>query len=246
VARRIKTVISIGGSMSDTAVTAAPGPSHAFRDPALLTQWVTGLFAVALVIDFVATVSDLLEFHLLTAIADGTVEADLDVLTANDKRQQLIGLGQLALFVLSGIAYLIWVYRANKNARALGARDMRFSAGWAVGWYFVPIACLWKPFQAMRETFQASSMPGAWTGVATPPLLGWWWAAFILSLVLSQAAYRLGQAIEGLDSAMLASAVTTASDIAGMALDVATILVVRRIAGVQLEQAKLSTLAQAF
>jgi hypothetical protein len=52
----------------------------------------------------------------------------------------------LAAFVLVGV----WIYRANANAHALGG-DLSVSPGWAVGWFFVPIACLFKPYLAMRR-----------------------------------------------------------------------------------------------
>ena len=35
-----------------------------------------------------------------------------------------------------------------------------FTPGWSVGWFFVPIMNPWKPFQAMREIWQASAEPG--------------------------------------------------------------------------------------
>ena len=47
-------------------------------------------------------------------------------------------------------------HRANYNARQLGAADMRFTPGWAVGWHFIPIAWFWKPYQAMTEIWRAS------------------------------------------------------------------------------------------
>src|ERR1700753_2377920 len=100
--------------MSETTMTAMR-PTEAFRDPSTLTLWAVGLFGVALAVDFAATISGFFELHLLSMIADGTAEADVEVLTANDMRQHAIGLAQLALFLLSGIAYLMWVYRANKN-----------------------------------------------------------------------------------------------------------------------------------
>ncbi len=79
------------------------------------------------------------------------------------------------------IAVLRWVYLANANVRALGAEGLRFAPGWAVGWYFVPLANLWKPYQAMKEIWQASATKNDWDEVKIPALLPWWWAFWLLS-----------------------------------------------------------------
>jgi len=115
---------------------------------------------------------------------------------------------------------------------------MRFTPGWSVGWYFVPVMSLWKPFQAMREIWQASAQPGNWQAVETSPLLGWWWTAYVINLFLTQIGYRLSQHIDGIQSAMTASAFTTASDISGMGLDVLAFFLVAKIASNQIWQAK--------
>src|SRR3546814_14063468 len=45
----------------------------------------------------------------------------------------------------------------------------------SVGWFFVPIANLWMPFQAMRQLSKASAKPGDWEAADTSALLAWWW-----------------------------------------------------------------------
>jgi hypothetical protein len=58
----------------------------------------------------------------------------------------LVSIVALAAFV----ALLVWIHRAwNGAARELGAR-LPHSAGWAVGWFFVPILNFVRPYQAVR------------------------------------------------------------------------------------------------
>lgn len=96
--------------------------------------------------------------------------------------------GEIVLAVVFAVTFLTglilalrWIYLANANAHALGAEGMRFTPGWTVGWYFVPIASLWKPYQAMKETWQASAAKTDWRAVRVPRLLPWWWACWLLS-----------------------------------------------------------------
>ena len=67
-----------------------------------------------------------------------------------------LGILYLPVYLSCAVLFCMWVYRANKNARALGAQRMEFTPGWCAGWFFVPIANLFKPFQAVREIYQAS------------------------------------------------------------------------------------------
>jgi hypothetical protein len=230
--------------MSDAAVTPAdptPAPlaGHDYRDPATLTQWLKLLLILSLLLDVVATVSGGFEYALLKDLESGSFAGDFDAAAdANDRRQQAIALAQVALFVVTGIVFLTWIFRANRNARALGAEGMRFTPGWSVGWFFVPIMSLWRPFQVMREIWQASAQPGNWRSVQPPPLLGWWWAMYLISQILAQIAYRLSGAIEDFDDALRTSAVGTGANLTSIALDVLAFLVVARIAAHQIEQAR--------
>ena len=62
----------------------------------------------------------------------------------------------------------------------LGASDMRFTPGWAIGWYCVPVACFWRPYQAMTEIWRASRNPSDWRGEPVSPLLRWWWILWLV------------------------------------------------------------------
>jgi uncharacterized protein DUF4328 len=82
------------------------------------------------------------------------------------------------VFVAAVVVWCIWQHHAQANAIELSGGGLRFTPGWAVGWWFIPIANLWKPFQAVRELWKASH-GGGWQTVATWALLGWWWATWI-------------------------------------------------------------------
>src|SRR3954463_16165575 len=99
-----------------------------------------------------------------------------------------------------------WIYRARANAHAL-SHDMTISPGWAVGWYFVPIANLFKPYQAMREIWYASSFGGEDGPVGLLPL---WWALWLAGSVLGR--LGSGPGAEAGEASWL--------DVAGAAVDV--------------------------
>src|SRR5690349_16122694 len=49
----------------------------------------------------------------------------------------LVGL-RLLLFWITLIPFLIWVHQTYRNLSALGAQDLTYSPGWAVGYFFIP------------------------------------------------------------------------------------------------------------
>jgi len=200
------------------------------------SRWTTLLLCGLIGLTVIALVSDGFEAKLLKDIGAGVYNGQpslTGIAEDNDARQRAIGIVQLCANALSFFVIGRWIYLANLGAREIGASGMAFTPGWSVGWYFVPFANLFKPFQAMREIWCASVDPADWRSVAPPALLGWWWGLWIGSRVLGQVAYRLSQAADGLDGALLANAVTIASDLINIPLCLVLVSIVSSIAGSQ-------------
>jgi hypothetical protein len=93
-------------------------------------------------------------------------------------------------FTATAVLFLVWFHRSYQNLAAFGTRDLQFSASWAVGWWFVPIAGLWKPYFVTAEVWNASNL------VAPPPplvmsrrggdasIIRLWWTAWLVALLL--------------------------------------------------------------
>ena len=90
-----------------------------------------------------------------------------------------VALGNLGFQFIAGVLSLVWIYRVSRNAQRRAGYALPISPGWAVGWYFVPIGALWKPFEAIEQTWKASVAPLAWRSVPTPALLRWWWGVWL-------------------------------------------------------------------
>lgn len=55
-----------------------------------------------------------------------------------------------ALLLVTGIVFLVWQHGASSVAKVLGYPAHR-SSGWGVATWFIPVANLWMPFQALRD-----------------------------------------------------------------------------------------------
>ena len=125
----------------------------------------------------------------------------------------------LACFALVGR----WIYRASANAHAVGA-EMSITPGWAVGWYFVPIANLAMPYQAMRETWDSSHESAALEEERDTFLLPLWWGLWLVTNLVSNVSAFGG----GFDATPTALSLT--ANLVAALLNVPLCLVLIRIA----------------
>lgn len=147
-----------------------------------------GRVSVALLVGSVgvAAAGALLQLKFLIAldrIASGD-SAALQDLESLEIWIAMISLGSLCLLVATGISFLMWQYRSVANLPALGIDDCRYTPGWSVGWWFVPVMNLFAPPQIIGDLWRASdsrAQIGTWKSVGFPALVGWWWGFFLLA-----------------------------------------------------------------
>jgi hypothetical protein len=86
--------------------------------------------------------------------------------------QAVVGLILLVFFCL-------WIYRIDELIWRRGMEGVRYTPGWCVGWWFIPVANYWKPLQVMAEIWDASMSPARslQRSEETSPLLVFWWLA---------------------------------------------------------------------
>jgi Domain of unknown function (DUF4328) len=97
----------------------------------------------------------------------------------------IILFGSLLFLAIVGVAItalvfnLMWVYRAHKNAETISGEELFLSAGWHVGFYFIPLANLVVPYLLMLRIAEKSSSESSRSVVLS------WWICMGVSFVLS-------------------------------------------------------------
>jgi hypothetical protein len=177
-----------GASLPDADRTAAARGSRVFRNPKRLTWWLQSLLIGIIALEVVLAASQLMRLR------PGSVAETHDLF------QTIFGTGLLLVYIATIVMFCVWTYRVNANLHALGAANLRFSPGWAVGWYFVPVANLWKPYQVMSEIWRASRNPSGWQYDASSSIVGWWWFWWIVSNV--QVTFETSSQPEALDASV--------------------------------------------
>ncbi|MEW5820951.1 MAG: DUF4328 domain-containing protein [Cyanobacteriota bacterium] len=140
-----------------------------------------------------------------------------------------IGLFQLLIYIITGILFLVWLYRASRNAHVLDEMGMKYSSGWAVGWYFVPLLCLWKPYCVMAEIWQVSSNPKNWKTATVSPLVSWWWFLWIIGNISGQISMRFSFGEITLENYFISTIFYLISDLSSIPMNIIVIIIISRI-----------------
>ncbi|MGZ4074372.1 MAG: DUF4328 domain-containing protein [Bacteroidia bacterium] len=132
--------------------------------------------------------SNYLQYQLLSGVKNG-IAVTPDVANANDSRQQMIVLVNALLLITSSILFLVWIYRAYENLYSLKINHLSCTPGWAVGYWFVPVISLFKPYVIVKEIWdetQAYVLPQAEKkNIAKGYIIGLWWTLYLLSIFSS-------------------------------------------------------------
>jgi len=223
-------------------LTAAQ-PSYAARDPAALSRAVIFWLCAHIVATLVTLIATIIDLGALTALAPQTpIDISAPPPGSNGFVDSFAAISLLVAIVGAGFLSLKWVYRVSLNAHVLG-RGLRVRPPWAVGWFFVPIASLWKPFQGLREAWQASVRPQAWSTVPVPSLLRWWWGLWLVEGFLQNLSLRLELRAKTADQMITADIASLAANLMALPLDLAFIFIVRRLCELQLNALRTNAFA---
>ena len=130
-------------------------------------------------------------------------ELSEDAFESTDFLLSIVGTTEWVVSCVAGVAFLMWFYRAHANLRPLGVPDLQYSPGWAVGWFFVPLLNVVKPYHVAKEIYSALDSHGNPRGLKARKAnrgiwrLRVWWITWITANVLSFLAYRAWQKAQG-------------------------------------------------
>lgn len=166
-----------------------------YRSPRTLSLFTVVLLACLALLDVLGA---LVGFGLI-ATPDVTFEIEDGALTSVWLLLYgLLALLKLPLYIATIVFFLCWLYRAHYNLQFLKPGVLNFSSGWAVGWWFIPIANLFMPFKAVREVWSesdpdVSDEPEIFSATfqSAPTYMAFWWGTWIISNVLENISGRL-------------------------------------------------------
>jgi hypothetical protein len=153
--------------------------------------WRTGIASLFIVLTVLGDIIYDLSSKSVDEDTETISEAELVVMAGS-------GLSVIAL-VLAAIFSLLWFHQSASNLRVFKREKLQFTPGWCVGWWFIPLWNLVKPYEAMKEIWRASDPdstnedPDKWRNSTVPGAMKTWWVCFVIGSIVGNASARVQQ-----------------------------------------------------
>ncbi|WP_372883024.1 DUF4328 domain-containing protein [Psychromonas sp.] len=213
--------------------------AEAFKNLTKLTKWIRYVLYAQILIAILSIIFNFLEYQLLADYQSGfyaSLQAAFDHGELSIQLLQSTGIASLIAFIASAVLILKWIYRANSNLRQLGAENLSYTPAWSIAYYFIPMFNLWKPYQAMKEIWLASSNPEQWSTGKASVILPAWWTLWLASNILNQSIFRLSADARELPELMNLNMLSQISNLLDIALAIVTLALITGICQMQSNQ----------
>ena len=174
---------------------------------------------ISIAISIASMLSSWMQYDLLSGYENGRISYSefLSLADSNDIRESLVSFALLCTFIISHLIGGLWINHAAHFSNTLVDEKPPISPGWSVGWYFIPIAFLWKPYQAMTQLYRISLNPKQWNSIDNPAILPIWWSLWIVSSISASIMTRLylnAEELSAIQTVSLVDLILTTVDIA--------------------------------
>lgn len=165
---------------------ATPGGAHRTLSPGL-TGTLRGFLYAAAAAALGAAIAMVNEARQFAAVVAGELGSIGRLADAEAVSEGLIELFSLTGMVLAVLA-IVWWYQAYQAIDHTGATGRSWSAGWAVGCWFIPFANFIIPKLILNEIDRVSAAAeegsGEWRRRPLLTTANWWWGCFVAGAVL--------------------------------------------------------------
>jgi Domain of unknown function (DUF4328)/Protein of unknown function (DUF2510) len=193
---------------------------------------------LALMVQLLLVVVMLADFAVLwgnrfiVGVADDFINgtANIEDATTADRINVVAGIGYVLLIIITGIAFIRWLFVAHASDR-MNPDTQEHKSGWAIGGWFVPVLNFWRPFGVTIDLRR-----GVHGAFAQPTATMWlWWLAVVASLIADRVAAAYWMRVDSMEiqefgeqlrAAVVADNVRSVLDIVAAVL---AVLVVRQL-----------------
>jgi hypothetical protein len=180
---------------------------------------------VLVVVEIAAVVADIGRAGITGRLLRAENVSDSEI-TSSDSFVHLTAVIEIAVMLACAGLFLTWLYRVVANGPALGGRELRYTPAWAVGWWFVPVANLVRPFQVVAEAWMLSARdPEGSLGLLLPA----WWGLFILGNVVSRVLVVRSGAADDLTALHSGAIIDAVASVVLIAAALLCVVMVRRL-----------------
>jgi uncharacterized protein DUF4328 len=213
---------SLSTSAPETA-GGRTGEDRLFNRLTTVLQWI---FAGWVVFAAVGIAFRAMERSLLSRAAENRFSVARAEALASDQRIDIFAWLWIAAYIATAIVFIVWFYRAHRKAQTLGG-EMRYSDGWAVGGWFIPIGNWWIPKKLANDIWWGTELAEE-ESQEHPALLTSWWLAWVLAGAIGWVFLRTGD-VDNVDDGLRVNLGAIASLALSLLAAAFAVFVVRQI-----------------
>lgn len=158
------------------------------------SKFVILMFSLSVIIAITPIITGYSQYIMLSDMSYGISisEADID---RNDSIISVVGIVQTVIALLTVVSFLLWFHNTYKNTISLSNQPLKFSPGWSIGGFFIPLLNLVIPYKVAKEIWYASKDDDYdFNLLNKKPMVGFimlWWLLFIFASGASRVSGRL-------------------------------------------------------
>ena len=194
------------------------------------------VLVIGLLIRVGGIASSIAQHALLSSMAAGiglaTGQAD-----ANDARERVIAVLKLLALLATVVTWLVWQYRAYANLRLVGTRETEYTPGWSVGYWFIPLLNLFRPYQITAELWSHSEIGNARDpigGLSGPALVGVWWGSWLITNFFARLYSTMSDSAKTVQGFISVTNYAILHDVLYIVATIIALVVIRRIDSFQM------------
>jgi hypothetical protein len=180
-------------------------------------------------IEILSLFSSFLQYMLLNDASTGKFISE-ESANLNDLREKIIGFTHVIIFIISGIIFIRWFRRAYYNLH-LVVDKLNHSEGWAAGFWFIPIANMYRPFQIMKELFGETinylRKNNIESNIPSLKPINWWWSLWIINEILGRIIFQYSRRAETIDELIFSTKLDMVGCLIGLPLCIITVSVIK-------------------
>lgn len=181
-------------------ITPTPPPADT-NGIAKLATAVQALLVACGVMSIVTIGTEAFGINAVTGYLSGD-DSVIDMLNLYDATTLVAAILSSLVLIATGVLWVIWQYRAAKQVSG----ETQRLAGWHAGSWFVPIVCLWAPYQNISDLWRAA-------GRARPSWQMAWWLFYLGSNSVTQLSSSFLANAEDLEQLRVAMYISIAGEI---------------------------------
>lgn len=188
------------------------------------------LIWIVLFVDIISLISGYFQYNLLQRFSNGD-EISPFIANANDLREQIIGIIHLIVMIISAITFIQWFKQAYHNLH-VRVKNLSFTEGWAIGSWFVPIICLYRPYQIMKELYEETKefltkRDVIFNMKLSKTSLVIWWTLWLIHNIIGQFVFRYSLRAHSIIELTDLTIASMIGDLVGIPLALITVKVIR-------------------